>query len=172
MGTIGLFTEPTTDAYYKNLVVTEKPAGFMMAEAPQMTEFQAWTLVQPFYELFSLGGSAEKARASFAPDWQSYYSNTGSRGLEDTLGFVTQVWPQMLPDSVWSLDDLSVTTDGKIVVRGTLTGTPAGETFFGAPVTGKSISIMTLDTHTVRGGVVAESHHIEDWAEALRQLAN
>ncbi len=170
-GTIALFTEPATDAYFRNLVVTPREAGFSQESEPRLSEADAGALIKPFYDLFSLKGKEEDARAAFADTWKSYYSNEGFRTLDETLEFVVNTWPKMLPNSKWVQDDLSVTTDNEIVVRGTLTGTPAGETFFGAPVTGKSISIMTLDTHKVVNGKIVETHHVEDWARGLRQLA-
>lgn len=171
-GTIGLFTEPATDAYFRNLVVTHREAGFLQHDAPQLSKAEAQALVQPFYDLFSLRGSEEAARAVFADDWRSYYSNEGFRTLDETMSFVVNAWPKMLPDSRWEQHSIAVTTDNEIVVRGTLVGTPAGEKFFGAQVTGKSISVMTLDTHKVVNGKIVTSYHIEDWARGLRQLAN
>ena len=57
----------------------------------------------------------------------------------------------------------------RFVVRSRVTGTPAAP-FFGAPHTGKSFDIMTIDIHTVENGLIARSYHVEDWAGAIRQL--
>ena len=172
-GGLGLFTEPGTDAYFRNLVVTPREKGFITTPATQLGVAEAQDLIRPFYDLFTLDGNEDEAaaRAIFADGWVSYYSNEGFRTLDETMEFVMKIWPAMLPNSKWVQNDIAVTTDNKIIVRGTLTGTPAGETFFGAPVTGKSISIMTLDMHKVENGKIVESHHIEDWAGAVQQLA-
>ena len=169
-GIVGLFTEPGTDAYFSNLKVTNKEPGFMADPVIPLSVADAQTLIQPFYDLFSMQGNEKDARSAFAKDWKSYYSNTGFRDLDQTMGFVMGPWRQMLPDSRWVQDDIAVTRDNRIIVRGTLSGTPAGESFFGAPVTGKPISIMTLDMHKVVGGKIVETHHIEDWISAVNQL--
>jgi hypothetical protein len=36
---------------------------------------------------------------------------------------------------------------------------------------GKSFSIMSIDVHTIEGGKMVHSYHIEDWIGATRQLA-
>jgi hypothetical protein len=38
------------------------------------------------------------------------------------------------------------------------------------PHTGKSFSIMSMDIHTIQGGHIQTTYHLEDWAGALRQL--
>jgi predicted ester cyclase len=57
----------------------------------------------------------------------------------------------------------------QVTVRGEATGTPAGE-FMGAPRTGKSFKVMSIDVHTIEGGKMVRSYHIEDWIGAVRQL--
>jgi len=46
----------------------------------------------------------------------------------------------------------------------------AGE-FMGAPHTGKSFKLMSIDVHTLEGGKMVRSYHIEDWLGAVRQLS-
>jgi predicted ester cyclase len=55
-------------------------------------------------------------------------------------------------------------------VRGEATGTPAGE-FMGAAPTGKSFKMMSIDVHTLEGGKMVRTYHIEDWLGAVRQLS-
>jgi predicted ester cyclase len=54
--------------------------------------------------------------------------------------------------------------------RAEATGTPAGE-FMGAPHTGKSFKLMSIEVHTLEGGKIVRSCHIEDWLDAVRQLS-
>jgi predicted ester cyclase len=49
------------------------------------------------------------------------------------------------------------------------TGTPTGP-LFGVDGKGKSFEIMSIDIHTIEGGKIARTYHVEDWAGALRQL--
>ena len=73
-----------------------------------------------------------------------------------------------VPDLTWQIKDVIVSGD-QVTVRGEASGTPAGE-FFGAPHTGKSFRVMSIDVHTLDGGRIARSYHIEDWIGAVRQL--
>jgi predicted ester cyclase len=57
----------------------------------------------------------------------------------------------------------------RVIVRGEVTGTPAGE-LFGVPHSGKSFRIMTIDIQTVRDGKIAKTYHMENWLSALSQL--
>jgi predicted ester cyclase len=57
----------------------------------------------------------------------------------------------------------------RVVVRGEVTGTPAGA-LFGAPHTGKSFRMMTIDIQTIKDGKIAKTYHLENWLSALGQL--
>ena len=143
----------------------------LQAADDRLSVADAQALVQPFYDLLDTGTSVDAARAVFHEDWRSFYSTTGYKGLDETLAFLSGPLREMVPDLTWKIQAVSVTDANEIVVRGEATGTPAGEHFFGQPVTGKSFRIMSIDVHKVEDGKVVESHHIEDWAGALRQLA-
>ncbi len=58
----------------------------------------------------------------------------------------------------------------KVIVRGRATGTPQGP-MFGVDGQGRSFDIMSIDVHTIKDGKIVETHHIEDWSTALRQLS-
>jgi len=42
---------------------------------------------------------------------------------------------------------------------------------FGVDGKGKGFDILTIDIHTLEGGKIIRSYHVEDWAGALRQLS-
>lgn len=152
-----------------SLSITLLLSGNSFAE--ELTKKKAQGIITPFYDLFSLKGSAELARPNYHPNYQSFYSRDGSRDLTQTLHFVATLFPKMVPDTKWEQDDLLV-SGNQVIVRGTLTGTPVGDTFFGVPVTGKSFSIMTIDIHTIQDGKIITSYHVEDWAAAFAQMAD
>ena len=60
-------------------------------------------------------------------------------------------------------------TGDRVIVRGEITGTPAGE-LFGVPYTGKSFRIMAIDIQTMKDGKIAKTYHMENWLSALGQL--
>jgi hypothetical protein len=39
----------------------------------------------------------------------------------------------------------------------------------GTPTNGKSFKLMSLDLHTIDGGKIARTYHVEDWQGAFRQ---
>ena len=41
----------------------------------------------------------------------------------------------------------------------------------GAPHTGRSFRLMSIDVHTLEGSKMVRSYHIEDWLGAVRQLS-
>ncbi|MDK9739450.1 ester cyclase [Vibrio sp. D404a] len=153
-----------------SIIVTAVVLTSTSAFAKQLTVEEAQQIVKPFYDLFSLKDTELAARANMSADWQSYYNNTEYKNLDETMQAVAHGFPKMIPDMKWTQDDIGVTTTNQVVVRGTLTGTPAGDSFFGQPVDGKSFSIMTIDIHQIEDGKIIRSHHIEDWFRGLGQL--
>ncbi len=57
----------------------------------------------------------------------------------------------------------------RVIVRGEVTGTPAGD-LFGVPHTGKSFRMMAIDIQTIKAGKIAKTYHMENWLSALNQL--
>ena len=120
-----------------------------IAAADALTEKQAIALVQPLYDILNGEPAADAMRETFSPDWQSYYSSTGYKGLEETIGFLQAFSTSMVPDLSWDIKDVLLTGDGNVIVRGEAKGTPVGDQFFGAPIDGKSFNIMSIDIHTI-----------------------
>ncbi len=136
-----------------------------------LSEEQARKIVQPFYDLLSRKASMDEAKQVFHPEWQSFYSETGSKGRDKTISFIGGPLAKMIPDLNWEIKSVSVTTKNEIIVRSEASGTPVGETFRGRPIDGKSFKIMTIDIHHPKDGKIIKSYHIEDWARAFQQLA-
>src|SRR5260370_15209661 len=84
-----------------------------------------------------------------------------------------------IADLKWEIKEVLV-SGNHVIVRGEATGTPAGE-LMGTPTNGKSFKLMSLDLHTIDGGQIARTHHVEDrpgavppayaqWTPLARQL--
>jgi len=73
-----------------------------------------------------------------------------------------------IPDMKFDIKEVLVAGD-RVIVRGGVTGTPAGE-LFGVPHSGKSFRIMAIDIQTIRDGEIARTYHLENWLSALGQL--
>ncbi len=137
-----------------------------------ISEKEAMTLIKPFYDFLGRNSTEEKVRPSYHDDWKSYYSNTGSRDMDQTLGFVSGPLAQMVPDLNWEIKELYITPSNQIIVRGEATGTPAGDSFMGSPLAGgKSFTIMSIDIHELKDGKIAKTYHVEDWINAIQQVA-
>ncbi|MFK7970054.1 MAG: ester cyclase [Bacteroidia bacterium] len=139
---------------------------------PTISKQDAIKLVKPFYDFLGGNSTAEAVKPSYHADWQSYYSNTGSRNMDETLGFVSGPLAQMVPDLNWEIKEVYVTPENEIIVRGEATGTPAGDNFMGTPIPGgNSFTFMSIDIHELEGGRIKRTYHVEDWLNAIQQVA-
>ena len=127
--------------------------------------------VAPFYKALNAefaGDSSELIKQSTAPQWLSCRGNDVCNSREEVIAGIGQRL-KSVPDLKWEIKEVLVSGD-QVIVRGEATGTPAGE-FMGAPHTGKSFKLMSIDVHTLEGGKMVRSYHIEDWMGAVRQLS-
>jgi predicted ester cyclase len=127
--------------------------------------------VAPFYKALNAefaNDSAELIRQSTAPQWISCRGNDICNSRDEVIAGVGQRL-KSVPDLKWEIKEVLV-SGNQVTVRGEATGTPAGE-FMGAPHSGKSFRLMSIDVHTLEGGKMVRSYHIEDWIGAVRQLS-
>ena len=143
-------------------VATANAADSLSAKA-------ARELVQPFYDFLSGKVSADQGFANIAPHWRSFGSNEGSRGVEETTKSISALRNNNVSDLTWDIVEV-ISAGEHIIVRGEARGTPA-KAFFGVPHGGKSFKIMSIDIHKVAAGKVETTWHVENWADAMRQLA-
>jgi len=136
----------------------------------EMSADAARAAVAPFYKALnaaSAADSAELIRQATAPGWVSCRGNEACNSRDEVIAGVAARL-KSVPDLTWEIKHVLV-AGNMVTVRGEATGTPSGE-FFGAPHTGKSFKIMSIDVHTIDGGKMIRSYHIEDWIGAVRQL--
>jgi predicted ester cyclase len=126
--------------------------------------------VAPFYKALNAefgNESAELIKQSTAPQWISCRGNDICNSRDEVIAGIGQRL-KSVPDLKWEIKEILV-SGNQVTVRGEATGTPAGE-FMGAPHTGKSFKLMSIDVHTLEGGKMVRSYHVEDWIGAVRQL--
>jgi steroid delta-isomerase-like uncharacterized protein len=87
----------------------------------------------------------------------------GPQGMADTVA----VYQQSV-DGHWGIEDI-FSTDDKVVVRWTGTGTHVGEVN-GIPPTGKKISVDAISIHRMEGAKIAETWEVWDTLGFLQQL--
>ena len=113
---------------------------------------------------------ADAFSASTAEEWQSTGDYSGNnKQTEQFLGQVTGFFAKLIPDLNWEVQEM-IQEGNKVVVRSRATGTPKGP-LFGVDGKGKSFDILTIDIHTLDGGKIVSTYHVEDWSGALQQLA-
>jgi predicted ester cyclase len=141
--------------------------------APARAEMSAETArasVAPFYKALNAEFAKESPdliRQATAPEWVSCRGNDLCNSRDEVIAGIGARLAS-IPDLKWQIKEVLV-SGNHVTVRGEATGTPAGE-FMGAPHSGKSFKLMSIDVHTLEGGKMVRSYHIEDWMGAVRQL--
>jgi hypothetical protein len=155
------------------LAICAAAAAISLATPPARAEVSAESArasVAPFYKALNAefaNDSADLIRQSTAPDWVSCRGNSDCNSRDQVIAGVGQRL-KSVPDLKWEIKEI-VVSGNQVTVRGEATGTPAGE-FMGAPYSGKSFRLMSIDIHTLDGGKLVRSYHVEDWIGAVRQL--
>jgi predicted ester cyclase len=138
-----------------------------IAQAP--TADQAREIVAPFYRALNAGNDTKALLdQATSPDWSSCGGNSACRQRDQVDAAIAGL-QKTIPDLRWEIRDVLISGD-RVIVRGEASGTPAG-TFMGVPGGGKSFRIMSIDVHTIRGGKIVQTYHVEDWMGAVRQLS-
>ena len=142
------------------------------ASAQGLTEAQAEAVIAPWYSLFNVAtrGDVKAIQEQvLTADYEfcSGYLPGECWGRDTSIKEVGN-FARSIPDMRFEIRETLVAGD-RVIVRGEVTGTPAGE-LFGVPYTGKSFKIMTIDIQTIKNGQIAKTYHIENWLSALGQL--
>ena len=118
----------------------------------------AKALVAPFYDAFNPAPGKDVGallRSVTAEDWVSCGGNDTCAPRDAVIAGITG-FGQAIPNLTWAIKETILAGD-KIIVRGEANGTPPGE-FIGAPHSGKSFTIMSIDIHTVRDGKIVQTY--------------
>ena len=141
------------------------------AARAEMSVEAARDSVAPFYQALNAEfakDSADLIRQATASEWVSCRGNDVCNSRDEVIAGVGARL-KSVPDLKWQIKEVLV-SGNQVTVRGEATGTPSGE-FFGAAHTGKSFKVMSIDVHTIEGGKMVRSYHVEDWMGAVRQLS-
>jgi ketosteroid isomerase-like protein len=150
------------------LLLTAAPSD----SAPALTEAQARAVIAPWYGLFNVAGRGDVKTIEEQVTTADYESCAGYLPSE-CWGRATSIkvidnFAKSIPDMTFDIKEVLVAGD-RVIVRGEVAGTPAAE-LFGAPHTGKSFKIMTIDIQTIKDGKIAKTYHLENWVSALAQI--
>ena len=146
--------------------------GTSAASAQSLTEAQARAIIAPWYSLFNVASRGDVKTIHeqvVAADYESCsgYLPGECWGRDISIKVIGN-FANSIPDMKFELKEVLVAGD-RVIVRGEITGTPAGE-LFGVPHTGKSFKMMAIDIQTIKNGKIAKTFHMENWLSALGQL--
>jgi len=146
--------------------------GVSAALAQSLTEEQARAIIAPWYSLFNVAtrgdvGAIQEQVLTPHHESCSGYLPSECWGRETSIKIVSN-FANTIPDLKFDIKEVLAAGD-RVVVRGEVTGTPAGE-LFGVPHTGKSFRIMAIDIQTIKDGKIEKTFHMENWLSAIGQL--
>src|SRR6266704_634986 len=128
------------------------------ASAQGLTEAQASAVISPWYSLFNVAtrGDVKPIQEQvLTADYESCagYLPGECWGRETSIKVVGN-FAKSIPDMKFEIREVLVAGD-RVIVRGEVTGTPAGE-LFSVPHTGQSFKIMAIDIQTIKDGKIAK----------------
>jgi predicted ester cyclase len=130
------------------------------------------SVVENLYgKVLTAGGSRDPgadAERILSADWKSVGDYSGQEKDRSTFTKQVEGFMQLMPDLTWAIEEI-ISAGDRFVVRSRASGTPRGA-FMGVDGAGRRFEIMTVDIHTVRGGQITRTYHVEDWVGALAQL--
>ncbi len=126
------------------------------------------TLVRRFYEPFA-SGNVDLYDELLTETWVEHPPAAPGQapGRAGYKPVVRQV-RTMMPDIAFQIGALVAEGD-MVVARSTLSATHSTDAF-GFPATGKRFAILTMDMHRIEQGRIAETWHVEDWQDMMRQV--
>jgi ketosteroid isomerase-like protein len=147
-------------------------ANVPSASAQNLTEAQARAIIAPWCSLFNVATRGDVKSVQEQVLTADYESCAGYLPAEcwcrDTSIKVVGNFANSIPDMKFDIKEVLVAGD-RVIVRGEVTGTPAGE-LFGVPHTGKSFRMMAIDIQVIKDGKITKTYHMENWLSALGQL--
>lgn len=153
-------------------VTTALLTSAVVAPAQGLTEAQARAVIAPWYSLFNQpvqGDMKALQEQVLTADYESCGGYLpGECWGRDTSIKVVGGFAKSIPDMRFEIKEVLV-AGNRVIVRGEVTGTPAGD-LFGVAHTGKSFRIMAIDIQTIQDGKIARTYHLENWLSAVGQL--
>jgi ketosteroid isomerase-like protein len=153
-------------------IATVLLTGAGAASAQTLTEAQARAVIAPWYSLFNQpvqGDMKTLQEQVLTADYESCWGYLpGECWGRDASVKVVGGFAKSIPDMKFEIKEVLVAGD-RVIVRGEVTGTPAGD-LFGVAHTGKSFRIMAIDIQTIRDGKISRTYHLENWISAVGQL--
>jgi predicted ester cyclase len=153
------------------LVATTIAAFAGFPASAQMTAETARATLTPFYNALNaafIKDAPELIKQTTASGWVTCRGNDLCNTRDEVIAGIGSRL-SAIPDLKWEIKEVLV-SGNRVIVRGEATGTPAGN-FMGTTTNGKSFKLMSIEVHTLEGGKITHTYHVEDWQGAFRQLS-
>ena len=124
-------------------------------------------VVRRFYEEMNNGRKLELAPELFTVDHQMHDPQVPTPVGPDGMAATVRVYQDGVQGH-WQIEDI-FSTDDKVVVRWTGSGTHVGEVN-GVPATGKSVRVDAITIHRMAEGKIAETWEVWDTLGFLQQI--
>jgi predicted ester cyclase len=129
-----------------------------------LTADEARAVVAPLYDALNQPAKKDVAmllEKAASPTWQSCGANEQCAPRERVIAGIKSRG-ETIPDLKWEIKELIV-AGNEVIVRGEASGTPVAPLYDVQP-TGRGFKIMSIDIHTIEGGKIVRTYHLEDWA--------
>jgi len=124
-------------------------------------------VVRRFYEEMNNDRKLELAPELFTADHKMHDPQVPAGDGPDGMAATVKVYQDGV-EGHWQIEDI-FSTDDKVVVRWTGSGTHVGEVN-GIPATGKKLSVDAITIHRMAGGKIAETWEVWDTLGFLQQI--
>lgn len=119
-----------------------------------------------FYRAFA--GEPELLDRAVTPDWQDLPLAPGQQPGPEGIRPMIAGLKQAIPDIAIVVHEVIADGD-RIGVRAEMTGTHTGA-WFGVAPTGRAFKVALHEFHTIKGGRLTHTFHLEDWFGWLNQV--
>lgn len=123
--------------------------------------------VETLYRAFS-EKNPDLVDSVLAAHWDDIPLAPGQGPGPDGIKPIIRGFGEAFPDVHITIHDL-IQVPGQVAVRAEITGTHQGE-LFGIAATGKQVSFRLHEFHTLDGGRITTTWHMEDWFALFLQL--
>jgi steroid delta-isomerase-like uncharacterized protein len=124
-------------------------------------------VVRRFYEEMNNGRKLELAPQLFAADHKMHDPQVPTADGPEGMAATVKAYQDGV-EGHWQIEEI-FSTDDKVVVRWTGSGTHVGEVN-GIPATNKKVAVDAISIHRMAGGKIAETWEVWDTLGFLQQL--
>ncbi|MGV8954378.1 MAG: ester cyclase [Cypionkella sp.] len=144
-------------------------ATLVAVTAPSLAQTANTETVKNFYAAFGQN-KPELLDKVLATDWVDIPPNQGQEPGRDAFKPFIAGYHTMFSD-LNVVNDQIIDAGEYVIVRSTISGTQAAP-FAGFASKGRPFSVMAVDIHQFKDGMVIKTWHVEDWLSGMFQMGS